>query len=139
MAWLEILLSVGRDNYIMAYAIIDTSSILFGFSYRKDAFAIAERAFSGLEPLVSRGTLRELEKASSNRGAKGAAARVALSILKLKKIRVDTNTGNVDSWIIRKAASMPGTVVVTNDTELLMKLKSLGVRTAKLSKSGKLR
>lgn len=123
----------------MAYAIIDTSSILFGALYRKDAFAIAERAFPGFGLMVSRGVIREMSGAARNMGAKGAAARAALSILKLKKIRVDNSTGNVDSWIVRKAASMPGTVVVTNDTELMMKLRSMGVRTAKLSKSGKLR
>ncbi len=78
-------------------------------------------------------------KPSSNRAANGAEARAALSMLKLKKIRVDNSIGNVDSWILRKAAGSPGTIVVTNDTELAMKLKSIGIRTAKLSKSGKLR
>ena len=123
----------------MGYAIVDTSSILFGLAHRKDVFEIVERSLPGYAPLISKGIMRELGHHSLNKGTNGAAARAALSILKLKKIRVDNTSSNVDSWILRKAASVAGTLVVTNDTALLTKLRLVGVRTMKLSKSGKLK
>ncbi|MCL5262342.1 MAG: hypothetical protein M1390_00675 [Candidatus Marsarchaeota archaeon] len=123
----------------MRYVIVDTSSILFGLAHRKDVLGIAERSLPGFTPLISSGVIRELRHHSLNKGAKGASARAALSILKLKKIRVDNTSGDVDSWILRKAVSEAGSLVVTNDTPLLRKLRLSGVRVMKLSKSGKLK
>jgi rRNA-processing protein FCF1 len=125
----------GADLYI----IIDTSSILFGFSNRRDVFDIARRRFPGTEVLISAGILGELSKLAVNRGAKGAGAKTAIEALKYKKVDVDNSTGSVDSWIYAKSQEYPHSVVITNDTELYKKLKTSNIKCLKLTKAGLLR
>ncbi len=123
----------------MAFLIIDTSSIIFGFSNKKDVFEIASRRFPGHGMLISAGILRELSKLAANRGAKGAGAKTALAALSYKKVNVDNTTRSVDSWVYAKSREYPHSVVVTNDTELYKKLKSANIKCLKLTKAGLLR
>ena len=123
----------------MVFLIIDTSSIVFGFSNRKDVFEIARIRFPGYGMLISAGVLNELSKLAGNRGQKGAGAKTAIEALKYKKVDVDNNTGSVDSWIYAKSREYPHTVVITNDTELYKKLKSANINCLKLTKAGLLR
>lgn len=123
----------------MVFLIIDTSSIVFGFSNKRDVFEIAHGRFPGYDILISAGVLGELSKLARNRGTKGAGARTAIEALKYKKVNVDNSTGSVDSWIYAKSREYPHTVVVTNDTELYKKLKSANINCLKLTKAGLLR
>jgi rRNA-processing protein FCF1 len=123
----------------VAYLIVDTSSIVFGFTYKEDVFAIAKKDFPSMNMLISVGILNELSKLSRNKGKKGAAAKTAIESLRYKKINVDSNTGSVDSWIFNKAKEYPHSVVITNDTELFKKLKASEIRSLKLTKTGLLR
>ncbi len=123
----------------MQYIILDTSSILFAAANRKDAFrAVAER-FSDSRILISKGVKRELAGISSNKGRKGAAARLSLEMLGYKKVNVDNVSGNVDSWIVTKASSRGVRAVVTNDDQLARKLRGRGVMVFKVSREGFLR
>ena len=119
--------------------IIDTSSILFGISFRKDAFEIAKRRFHGCTFLIPRGIVRELDSISRNRGRKGAGARAALSLIRVKNLKVNSNNGSVDSWIASTAARHNNIVVITNDTVLFKKVKPVNRNVFKLSKSGTLK
>ncbi|MEM3020507.1 MAG: DUF188 domain-containing protein [Candidatus Micrarchaeaceae archaeon] len=121
----------------MLKVIVDTSAILYGFEYRKDVFDAIENRFGRYEAIISRGVLRELDKMSTNKGKKGAAARAALNALKAKNIKVDSTITYVDRWI-SKSAQADGAAVVTNDSGLAAKLLSEGVRVFKMSKSGKI-
>lgn len=123
----------------MGIAIVDTSSILFGFKYRKDVFEALERQLPLFKPAISRGVLRELGRISLNRGKKGATARVALLALKSKKVDIHNISAGVDDWIVRQAAKARGSVVITNDTELADRLVGRGVACFKLSRSGTLK
>ncbi len=123
----------------MVYVIIDTSSILFGISCKKDVFQIAERDFPSADVLISAGILRELSGISRNMGKRGASAKTAIESLKYKKVDVDNNTRSVDSWIHAKSQQYPHAVVITNDTALYKKLKASNIRALKLTKSGLLR
>ncbi len=120
----------------MAQVIIDTSSIIFGISLRKDAFGIAKRRFNRCTFLTSRGIIRELHGISKNRGRKGASARAALSLIRVKNLKVDSNNGSVDSWIASTAARHNNIVVITNDTLLFKKVRPVNGNVFKLSKSG---
>ncbi|MDE1811080.1 MAG: hypothetical protein KGH66_03500 [Candidatus Micrarchaeota archaeon] len=120
----------------MDYIMVDTSSILFGMSYRKSALEAVKTKFPGLKPLVSKGIISELNKLSLNKGKKGAAAKAALAEITLKKIDVEGVTGYADSWILARAARFEGSVVVTNDTELARKLMNLHASVFKMSKNG---
>ncbi len=123
----------------LEYVIIDTSSILFGFSNNKDAFDIARRHFPDHALLISKGVINELSKISRNTGKKGASAKIAIEALRYKKVDVDNSTRGVDSWIYAKSQQYPHSVVITNDTELYKKLKSSNIKSLKLTKSGLLR
>lgn len=115
--------------------IIDTSSIVFGLSYGKDTFEIAERRLRK-KAMVSRGVLRELSGMTRNKGKRGAMANTALSLIRVKKVKVDNNTSIVDSWVYRMAATHENYAIVTNDTELFRKASSVNQNVFKLSRSG---
>ena len=122
----------------MKYAIIDTSSILFGFTYGRNVFESAMETFEGSKLLVSRGIITELTRFSSNKGAKGMRAKVALMEIKAKKISVDNISTNVDKWILY-TAPRKGALVITNDTPLAKRLVFGGIKVFKMSRSGVLR
>ncbi len=121
----------------MKYTLIDTSSILFGLRFKKDAIA-ATAAQLPLKPAVSRGVLRELRGISLNRGKRGSAAKTALVLLERKTLKVYADTGNVDQWLLLQATK-DGTPVVTNDTKLIKMLVAKGIVSFKVSKSGLLK
>ena len=121
------------------FVIIDTSSILFGMSNRKDVFDIARAHLPGYQMLISKGVIRELRGISQNMGRRGAGAKAALEAIKYKKVHVDNNTTDVDDWILSKAIGYPGSVVITNDTGLSKRLRSNSVEMRKLTKDGSLR
>jgi rRNA-processing protein FCF1 len=121
------------------YVIIDTSSILYGFSYNRNVFETAKDSFPGYGMLVSRGILRELTKLSSNSGRKGLRARIALLEIKAKKINVDNISINADKWILNTSIKNRDYIVVTNDTALARKLSLAKVKVFKMSKNGVLR
>lgn len=121
----------------MRYVIVDTSSILFGFSNRKSVFE-AVRAELGVACLVSKGIISELNSISTRKGIRGGEARAALWELSLKKIKIEANPKYPDSWI-RQRVTQPGIVaVVTNDTRLASAIKD-DVMVLKLSRDGRLR
>ena len=119
--------------------IVDTSSMLFGFSSGKNVFEIAGRKYPRCRLVVSRGIIRELEGISRNKGKRGAAAKTALMAIRSRDVRVDGNTGNPDDWIAGSAARYNKAVVITNDSELGMRLDRSGRKAVKLSRSGILR
>ncbi len=122
----------------MRYLILDTSSMLFGFSNNRNVFDLAIGEFPSHRPLVSIGIVNELMGLSQNKGKKGACARVALAEIRAKKIEID-NINRADGWILEKARRNRGSVVVTNDTPLAKKLLRFGTTVLKMSRSGMLR
>jgi rRNA-processing protein FCF1 len=122
----------------VGYLILDTSSMLFGFSNNVNVFELAEAEFPRYKMLVSRGIVNELEAISRNKGKKGSCARVALMELRAKKIEID-NINRADGWILEKARRNRGSVVVTNDTPLAKRLLRFGTAVFKISRSGMLR
>jgi rRNA-processing protein FCF1 len=123
----------------MVYVIIDTSSILFGFSFNKNVFEAAARKFPGYRPIVSRGIIHELASFSAQKGKRGENARIALAELKAKKIDVDNISKHADSWVLDFSLKERGSIVITNDTALARKLASEGIKVYKMSKSGMLK
>ena len=119
----------------MKYLIIDSSSMLFGFSNNNNVFDIASGEFHGITMLVSAGIVGELRSISRNKGEKGRCASIALMELRAKKIEID-NIKGADEWIFGKARSNTGSIVITNDTELAKRLLDCGIKVLKLSRSG---
>ncbi len=115
---------------------VDTSSILFALRYRKDVFERLNEQFPEYRPTISRGVIGELKGISANRGKRGATARLALMMLKSKKVEIHNIGTSADAWIQRRASRSRGVMVVTNDTELARKASALGARCFKVSRSG---
>ena len=122
----------------MKFLILDTSSMLFGFSNNRNVFDMSASEFPGYKPLVSAGIINELEGISRNRGKKGACARIALMEIRAKKIEID-NINRADGWILEKASRNRGSIVVTNDTPLAKRLLRFGTTVLKISRNGMLR
>ena len=121
----------------MGYVIVDTSSILFGFSNHKSVFE-AVSAELGDRCMVSKGIINELNRVSKRKGIRGAEAKAALGELSLKKIKVEANSKYPDFWI-KEMASKPGiSGVVTNDTALASAVDKK-VIVFKFSREGKLK
>ena len=124
----------------MKLAIIDTSSILFGFSHRRNAFDAARYALRGYDLYLSGAVVKELHRLAENKGRLGATARVALQELRYKNIKgSNTSLSNADLDIIRVATGHKGSAVVTNDTALAKRLQGLRIEVFKLSISGRLK
>ena len=120
-------------------AIIDTSSIMFGFSHRRNTFDAVRYALHDHTLYLSGAVVRELHQLARNRGRQGAAARVALQELRYKNIKGSNKSlSNADLDIMRVAGGHKGSAVITNDTALSKRLRSSGVEVFKLSISGRL-
>jgi rRNA-processing protein FCF1 len=123
-----------------AHILIDTSSLVYGFANRKDAIDIAAKEFRNCKIEISRGILRELTGISNNKGKRGAAAKSALAAINFKRVVVNNDNTDVDSWLLGRAVSLGnGCIVITNDSELKEKLKANGIKSLRLSRDGSLR
>ena len=123
----------------MKLAIIDTSSILFGFSHTRNTFDAVRSALRGYTPYLSGAVVGELHRLANNKGRLGAAARVAIQELRYKNIKGSNKSlGNADLDIMRLAGGHRDSAVITNDTALAKRLLDSGVEVFKLSISGRL-
>ena len=123
----------------MHWIIVDTSSILFSLSNRKDPFAAITEGFPGGAIMLSKGVLRELEKLASGSGIHARHARAAIALLtRYDNIKVAEDSSYVDGWILSQAAKL-GAKVCTNDVRLKRRLKGASVDAFSISKSGMIR
>jgi rRNA-processing protein FCF1 len=116
--------------------IVDTSSILFALSNKVDIFD----AIGGqlrLTPVISRGVVSELSRLSKTRKASGRHASVALELIGRHNVRIERDSGYVDSWILSAAHGF--SCVCTNDTRLREELRKAGIKVYVMSRSGELR
>ncbi|MDE1823121.1 MAG: hypothetical protein KGH50_02235 [Candidatus Micrarchaeota archaeon] len=123
----------------MDYVILDTSSIIFSLSNKRDILMSIRDRFPNSRILVSDGVLGELKKLSSGRSRYAKYAAVAISLLnRYDNVKVAKNSSYVDKWIIREASKL-GAVVCSNDIKLKRALKAAGISTISVSRDGSLR
>lgn len=99
-------------------------------------------SFPGFNASVSKGIIRELNKLSTNKGSRGASVRLSIKAVKSSNLNVESDSESGDDWIISEVMrerDKKGIKVVTNDTALAKKVKSLNAKAFKLTKDGKLR
>ena len=120
----------------MGQIIVDTSSILFGFSNKVDVFSKADEQL-GLTPVISKGVVKELTLLSTGKGANSKNAKLALSIIKHHGIKAEDDESYVDRWILNSSTAFKN--VCTNDTKLRRELKARGITVYTLSRDGTLR
>ena len=107
----------------MKQVIIDTNAWMAITEFKLDLFTILERDCDyAYELTVLQGIIDELEKiVSEQRSRFRQAALIALGIIKTKKIKVISETGEVDSLLITH--SKRGDLILTQDLALKKQLK----------------
>ena len=107
----------------MKLIIIDTNAWMAITEFRLDIFTALERDCDfSFKVVVLQGIVEELEKIiSEQRGKFRQAALLALGILKVKKIKILPEAGNVDDLLVQH--SKEGDLVLTQDAALKKRLK----------------
>ncbi|MBS3116714.1 hypothetical protein J4421_03905 [Candidatus Woesearchaeota archaeon] len=107
----------------MKQILLDTNALLAIHELKIDLFTEIEKCCNFHYYLaVLQGTIDELEKIKAEqRGNYKQAAKLALSLLKTKKILVIPEKGKVDDLLVKH--SQQGDLIVTQDRELKKKLK----------------
>ncbi|MBI2666812.1 DNA-binding protein [Candidatus Woesearchaeota archaeon] len=102
--------------------ILDTNVLVTGVQWKIDIFLELEKVCDFAYQLaVLQGTINELKKIQAEqRGKFRDAAKLALLLLKKKKVRVLPEEGYVDALLVNH--SRKGDVILTQDKELKKKL-----------------
>ncbi len=103
--------------------LIDTNALMAIAELRIDVFRALERVCDFLyEIAILQGTVDELQKIEhEQRGKYKHAAKLVLSILRMKKVRVIPEKGNVDDLLVRH--SQQDDIILTQDVALKRRLK----------------
>ncbi len=122
----------------MRKIIIDTSSILFAMSQKKEIFEMVRESYPEYEPVISRGVVKELQKLAATRKKNAKDAAAALAALGNRHITTLPNSSYVDEWIISES-SKNGSAVCSNDAELRRRLRLLGIKVVAVVVGGRFR
>jgi len=112
----------------MKKIILDTNFLTIPFQFNIDIFEEIDRVVEGDYELTTLDcVVEELKKLKKARGKDAVAAKVALIMIKEKKIKIiKTHEKNVDKTIYK--ISDKNTIVATNDKNLMQKLKEKNVK-----------
>ena len=121
----------------MKRILLDTNFLLVPYQFKMDIFSQMDFMVDGPhELLLPTGVIAELRKLSRGKGKEGAAARFALKLIEVRKLKKVKSSGEVDGWLI-SYAKRKGFLVATNDKALRNRLKKEGVKAVVLrSRSG---
>ena len=102
--------------------ILDTNALINSMQWKIDIFSELERVCDfAYQVAVVQGTLTELRKIQmEQRGKFRDAAKLALLLLKKKKVKVFPEEGYVDTLLVQH--SQRGDIILTQDKELKKKL-----------------
>ncbi|MBD3210474.1 hypothetical protein GF318_03780 [Candidatus Micrarchaeota archaeon] len=120
--------------------VIDTNFLLIPFQFKINIVNELDYLIDySHRYVISSKTVDELEKLAESSGKQGAAARVALKILKAqeKKIRIVESERHVDDWIVDYAKEH-NAVVCTTDRELRRRLKAQKAKVITLKSKSRL-
>ncbi len=120
------------------YLILDTSSIVFAVSNKKDILASANDAFIGYSILISRGVLRELKDLANGKSKYAGSANAALKMLEKASLELSPEIGHVDDWIVKESAKRR-CAVCTNDAGLKKRLRETGAEVVSVTRAGTFR
>lgn len=104
--------------------LLDTNFLLIPAQFKIDVFEELKR-FG--EPLTISVCVIELKKLSRKKGKPGEHARIALLLLKKKKIKIVKAKGEADFALMNHAKKF-NCAVATNDRKLIKALKNNGIK-----------
>ena len=115
----------------MKKVILDTNFLLLPIEFNLDIFEVIPEVLEDkVEFFIVDKSLNELTNLAKGRGKAGMAARVAMSLLQKKDVKVvkTKDDESCDDAIVRVAVTL-GAIVATNDKNLRKKLKDFNVKT----------
>ncbi len=121
----QVLKSLAESSPVMPAVVLDSNALMMPFQFGLNLSAEIERLLGHCEMYVPAGVMSELRSLSK----KERAAKAGLKLAERFKIAATEASGDE---AILEAASALGAVVVTNDAELLEKLKAMGIRRIRL-------
>lgn len=107
--------------------LIDTNFLFIPFRFKIDVFSEIKNIIGEYEAVLSNIIVRELEGLASGSGKHAREAKLALSMLRQKNIRIVETQTPADEWIYDYAVENKA-IVATNDSELAKKLKKQGIK-----------
>jgi len=112
----------------MKRIILDTNFLTIPYQFNIDIFEEIDRVVEGDYELTTLDSvIEELKKLTKTRGKEATAAKVALTLIKEKNVKViKTGEKNVDIKIYRMADK--NTIIATNDRILRRRLKNKNVK-----------
>ncbi len=110
--------------------LLDTNIVMVPHQFGVDIFEFLK----DYTPITLSSCVKELEALSKKKSNDGIAAKVALQLIKEKKVKVFDTNGPADKCIIEYAKNNHVSVA-TNDKELLKALKTHGIRIIRLRQS----
>jgi len=116
----------------MKKIVLDTSFLVDSIKFKIDLEEIDKLVSQPYKLLTINSVIKELEKLSAKEGRDSKNAKIALKLVKSKRIKilkskVLKSKGSTDKAIIK--LSDKKTIVATDDRELRKKLKNLGIKT----------
>jgi rRNA-processing protein FCF1 len=119
---------------------LDTNFLMLPAQFRVDIFAelarLSDVSCEGFELAVPSGVVSELKSIAGKSGKAATAARVALSLVESRRLKIVESEGRVDDWLAAKADE--GDIVGTNDIGLIRRLRERNVRRIQLVGRGRL-
>lgn len=119
----------------MQKILLDTNFLLVPAQFKVDIFSEIERICEEkCELYAPEEVVDELKKLSKPKNKSGAAARLALALIRKKNVNIikrggKTNKGNADAKLVELAEKeLKGYIVATQDKELKTKLKEKGIK-----------
>jgi hypothetical protein len=104
----------------------DTNMLMLPTQFGLDIFEEIENILNEkVEFYVFDRTIEELEEISKGKGKNATAARVALSLIRKKGVKIITTKKPVDDALL----SLEDVIIATNDKTLRKRLKAKGIKT----------
>jgi rRNA-processing protein FCF1 len=108
--------------------ILDTNFLLLPAQFKLDIFSEL-RKYGSLATMDA--CIRELERMGKGRGRSAGQAKIALALIKKKRIKTIETRQSADTALLNHAKEY-GYAVATNDRKLIKRLKSNGIRIIRL-------
>ena len=107
--------------------LIDTNFLFIPFRFKIDIFTEIGNIVGSYEPVISNIIVKELEGLASGSGTHAREAKLVLSMIGRKEVRIVETEVSADVWLYEYAVENSA-IVATNDSELATKLKKQGIK-----------
>ncbi|MFH2106013.1 MAG: PIN domain-containing protein [Candidatus Micrarchaeota archaeon] len=119
----------------MKKVVLDTNFLLAPYQFKIDIFTqLRDMIPTNYELYVSKRILHEITRLSQSTGRHASAARFALKLIAVNKVKVIDSDEFADDWIVKYAEEDEDVIVCTNDIFLKNRVKArkrkvVGMRT----------